>query len=153
MELILKQDVENLGFKDDIVSVKNGYGRNFLIPQGQAIMATASAKKVLAETLKQRAYKEKTIIADAEKTAEALRSLDIKITAKAGTGATAGDKLFGSITTIDLAAALKNAGHDVEKKFISINGGNIKRLGQYEAAIRLHRSVTVDLTFEVIADA
>ncbi|REG87405.1 50S ribosomal protein L9 [Winogradskyella sediminis] len=153
MELILKQDVENLGFKDDIVSVKNGYGRNFLIPQGQAIMATASAKKVLAETLKQRAYKEKTIIADAEKTAEALRGLDIKITAKAGTGATAGDKLFGSITTIDLAAALKNAGHDVEKKFISINGGNIKRLGQYEAAIRLHRSVTVDLTFEVIADA
>ncbi|MBF8149280.1 50S ribosomal protein L9 [Winogradskyella sp. F6397] len=153
MELILKQDVDNLGFKDDIVSVKNGYGRNFLIPQGQAIMATSSAKKVLAETLKQRAYKEKTIIADAEKTAEALNGLDIKITAKAGTGATAGDKLFGSITTIDLAAALKDAGHDVEKKFISINGGNIKRLGQYEAAIRLHRSVTVDLTFEVIADA
>ncbi|MBU2929401.1 50S ribosomal protein L9 [Winogradskyella psychrotolerans] len=153
MELILKQDVDNLGFKDDIVSVKNGYGRNFLIPQGQAIMATSSAKKVLAETLKQRAYKEKTIIADAEKTAEALRGLDIKITAKAGTGATAGDKLFGSITTIDLAAALKNAGHDVDKKFISINGGNIKRLGQYEAAIRLHRSVTVDLTFDVIADA
>ena len=153
MELILKQDVENLGFKDDIVSVKNGYGRNFLIPQGQAIMATSSAKKVLAETLKQRAYKEKTIIAEAEKTADAIKGLDIKITAKAGTGATAGDKLFGSITTMDLAAAFKNAGHDVDKKFISINGGNIKRLGQYEAAIRLHRSVTVDLTFEVIADA
>ncbi|WP_178984071.1 50S ribosomal protein L9 [Winogradskyella helgolandensis] len=153
MELILKQDVDNLGFKDDIVSVKNGYGRNFLIPQGQAIMATSSAKKVLAETLKQRAYKEKTIIADAEKTADALKGLEIKITAKAGTGATAGDKLFGSITTIDLAAALKNAGHDVDKKFISINGGNIKRLGQYEAAIRLHRSVTVDLIFDVIADA
>ena len=153
MELILKQDVENLGFKDDIVSVKNGYGRNFLIPQGQAVMATSSAKKVLAETLKQRAYKEKTIIADAEKTAEAIRGLDIKITAKAGTGATAGDKLFGSITNMDLANAFKNAGHDVDKKFISINGGNIKRLGQYEAAIRLHRSVTVDLTFEVIAEA
>ncbi|NRD24074.1 50S ribosomal protein L9 [Winogradskyella litoriviva] len=153
MELILKQDVENLGFKDDIVSVKNGYGRNFLIPQGHAIMATSSAKKVLAETLKQRAYKEKAIIAEAEKTADALKALEIKITAKAGTGATAGDKLFGSITTIDLAAALKNAGHDVDKKFISINGGNIKRLGQYEAAIRLHRSVTVDLTFDVIADA
>ncbi|WP_400078649.1 50S ribosomal protein L9 [Winogradskyella sp. R77965] len=153
MELILKQDVENLGFKDDIVSVKNGYGRNFLIPQGQAVMATASAKKVLAETLKQRAYKEKTIIADAEKTAEALKGLDIKITAKAGTGATAGDKLFGSITNIDLANALRNAGHEVDKKFISISGGNIKRLGQYEAAVRLHRSVTQDLTFEVIAES
>ncbi|NRD19818.1 50S ribosomal protein L9 [Winogradskyella eckloniae] len=153
MELILKQDVENLGFKDDIVSVKNGYGRNFLIPQGQAVMATSSAKKVLAETLKQRAYKEKSIIAEAEKTAEGLRGLDIKITAKAGTGATAGDKLFGSITNIDLAAALKDAGFDVDKKFIAITGGNIKRLGQYVAAIRLHRSVNVDLTFDVVADA
>jgi len=153
MELILKQDVENLGFKDDIVSVKNGYGRNFLIPQGQAVMATSSAKKVLAETLKQRAYKEKSVIAEAEKTAESIKGLDIKITAKAGAGATAGDKIFGSITNIDLASAFKNAGHDVEKKFISINGGNIKRLGQYEAVIRLHRSVTVDLTFEVIAEA
>ena len=153
MELILKQDVANLGFKDDVVTVKNGYGRNFLIPQGQAVLATTSAKKVLAETLKQRAYKEKTIIADAEKTAEAIKALEIKITAKAGTGATAGDKLFGSITNMDLAAAFKNAGHDVDKKFISINGGNIKRLGQYEAAIRLHRAVTVDLTFDVVADA
>ncbi|MFD1014468.1 50S ribosomal protein L9 [Winogradskyella rapida] len=153
MELILKQDVENLGFKDDIVSVKNGYGRNFLIPQGQAVMATSSAKKVLEETLKQRAYKEKTVIAEAEKTAEGLNGLDIKITAKAGTGATAGDKLFGSITNMDLAAALKNAGFDVDKKFIAITGGNIKRLGQYVAAIRLHRSVTVDLTFEVVAEA
>ena len=153
MELILKQYVENLGFKYYIVSVKNGYGRNFLIPNGHAVMATSSAKKVLAENLKQKAYKEKTIIADAEKTAEALRGLDIKITAKAGAGATAGDKLFGSITNMDLANAFKNAGHDVDKKFISITGGNIKRLGQYEATIRLHRAVTVDLTFEVIAEA
>ena len=153
MELILKQDVENLGFKDDIVSVKNGYGRNFLIPQGHAVMATTSAKKVLAETLKQRAYKEKSIIAEAEKTAEALNSLDIKITAKASDGATAGDKIFGSITKVDLANALKNEGHEVDRKFISIQGGNIKRLGQYEAEIRLHRSVVVDFTFEVIAEA
>ncbi|MDO1500288.1 50S ribosomal protein L9 [Winogradskyella maritima] len=153
MELILKQDVENLGFKDDIVTVKNGYGRNFLIPQGQAVMATASAKKVLAENLKQRAHKEKTVIADAEKTAEAIKGLDIKITAKAGAGATAGDKLFGSITTMDLAEALRKEGHEIEKKFISIQGGNIKRLGQYDAEIRLHREVNVDLTFEVIAEA
>jgi len=153
MELILKQDVEKLGFKDDIVSVKNGYGRNFLIPHGQAIMATTSAKKVLAETLKQRAYKEKAIIDEAQTTADAIKGLEIKITSKAGTGATAGDKLFGSITNMDLANALRNAGHEVDKKYISINGGNIKRLGQYEAAIRLHREVTVDLTFEVIAEA
>ncbi len=153
MELILKQDVENLGFKDDIVTVKNGYGRNFLIPQGHAEMATISAKKVLTETLKQRSFKEKTVIAEAEKTAEAIKLLNIKITAKAGTGATAGDKLFGSITNIDLANALKNEGHDIEKKFISITGGNIKRLGQYDAVIRLHRSVEVNLTFEVIAEA
>ncbi|MBR9847324.1 MAG: 50S ribosomal protein L9, partial [Algicola sp.] len=118
-----------------------------------AVMATPSAKKVLAETLKQRAYKEKTIIAEAEKTAEAIKLLDIKITSKAGTGATAGDKLFGSITNMDLANALKNEGHDVEKKYISIVGGNIKRLGQYEAAVRLHRDVQVDLIFEVIAEA
>lgn len=153
MELILKQDVENLGFKDDIVTVKNGYGRNFLIPQGHAEMATISAKKVLTETLKQRSFKEKTVIAEAEKTAEAIKLLNIKITAKAGTGATAGDKLFGSITNIDLANALKNEGHDIEKKFISITGGNIKRLGQYDAVIRLHRSVEVNLTFEVVAEA
>src|SRR5210317_2089466 len=102
MELILKQDVENLGFKDDIVTVKNGYGRNFLIPQGYA---------VLAKTLKQRAYKEKSIIEEAEKTAEALKALDIKIMAKAGAGATAGDKLFGSVTNMDLAEAFKNEGH------------------------------------------
>jgi len=111
MELILKQDVENLGFKDDVVTVKNGYGRNFLIPQGSAIMATASAKKVLAETLKQRAYKEKTIIEAAQKTADAIKELEIKITSKVG----AGDKLFGSVNNIDLGAALKSAGFDIDK--------------------------------------
>jgi large subunit ribosomal protein L9 len=149
MELILKQDVENLGFKDDIVSVKNGYGRNFLIPQGQAVMATISAKKVLAETLKQRAYKEKSIIADAEKTAEALAALEVKISSKVG----AGDKLFGSVNNIDLADTLKKAGHEVDKKYINVIGGNVKRLGKYNAVIRLHREVTVDLPFEVVAEA
>lgn len=153
MELILKQDVENLGFKDDVITVKNGYGRNFLIPQGQAIMATASAKKVLAENLKQRAYKEKQIIEEAQKEAEAIKALEIKLTSKTSAGATAGDKIFGSITNIDLANALNNAGINVDKKYIAITGGNIKRLGQYDAVIRLHRDVTVDMTFEVIAEA
>ena len=153
MELILKQDVENLGFKDDVVTVKNGYGRNFLIPQKQAIMATVSAKKVLAENLKQRAFKEKQIIAEAQTVADAIKVLEIKLTAKAGAGATAGDKLFGSITNIDLASALSTAGVSVDRKFIAVTGGIIKRLGQYDAVIRLHRDVTVDLTFEVIAEA
>jgi large subunit ribosomal protein L9 len=153
MELILKQDVENLGFKDDVVTVKNGYGRNFLIPQKQAVLATASAKKVLAENLKQRAFKEKKIIDDANKMAEAIRTLEIKLTAKATEGASAGDKLFGSVTKADLAEALEKEGHTIDKKFINITGGNIKRLGQYNAVIRLHREVTVEIPFEVIAQA
>ena len=148
MELILKQDVENLGFKDDIVTVKNGYGRNFLIPQGHAIMATPSAKKVLAETLKQRAYKEKSIVEAAQKTAGALAELEVKIASKVGTG----DKLFGSVNNIDLADALQKAGHEIDKKYINVIGGNVKRLGKYNAVIRLHREVSVDLPFEVIAE-
>ncbi|MGR7813643.1 50S ribosomal protein L9 [Lacinutrix undariae] len=149
MELILKQDVDNLGFKDDVVTVKNGYGRNFLIPQGSAVMATASAKKVLAETLKQRAYKEKTIIDAAQKTADAIKELEIKIPSKVGSG----DKLFGSVNNIDLGAALKTAGFEIDKKFISIAGGAVKRLGKYDSVIRLHREVTIDFPFEVIAEA
>ncbi|MEO8932873.1 MAG: 50S ribosomal protein L9 [Xanthomarina sp.] len=153
MELILKQDVENVGFKDDIVTVKNGYGRNFLIPQKQAVLATVSAKKVLAENLKQRAYKDKKVIEDATETANAIKALEIKIPAKATEGATAGDKLFGSITKSDLMDAFAKAGHTIDKKFVTITGGNIKRLGQYNAVIRLHREVTFEIPFEVIAQA
>ena len=153
MELILKQDVDNLGFKDDVVTVKNGYGRNFLIPQGHAILATPSAKKVLAENLKQKAYKEKKIIEEAKETAEAIKGLDIKIAAKATEGASAGDKLFGSVTKADLVEAFEKEGHTVDKKFVSITGGNIKRLGQYNAVIRLHREVVFDFPFEVIAQS
>jgi large subunit ribosomal protein L9 len=148
MELILKQDVEHLGFKDDVVNVKNGYGRNFLIPRGMAAMATPSAKKVLAENLKQRAHKEKKIVDAATKMANAIKELEIKIAAKVG----AGDKLFGSVTNGDLAEALLAAGHEVDKKFISIQGGAVKRTGPYNAQIRLHRAVVVDMTFEVVAE-
>jgi len=147
MELILKQDVENLGFKDDLVTVKNGYGRNFLIPTGKAILATISAKKVLAENLRQRAFKEKKIIDDANEKAESLKRLEIKIPSKVGTG----DKIFGSVNNIDLAEALRKDGHDIDKKFITVIGGNVKRLGKYNAVIRLHREVSVDLPFEVTA--
>ncbi|NDV44007.1 50S ribosomal protein L9 [Flagellimonas sediminis] len=148
MELILREDVQDLGFKDDIVSVKNGYGRNYLIPQGLATLATPSAKKVLAENLKQRAHKEKKIVDEATKVAEALKQLQIRIAAKAG----AGDKLFGSVTNIDLAEALDKEGHQIERKFINIKGGAIKRVGPYEAVIRLHREVVVEFPFEVIAE-
>ena len=149
MELILKQDVENLGFKDDIVTVKNGYGRNFLIPQGYAILATTSTKKVLAETLKQRAFKEKKIIEEAKTVAGVLANLEVKIPSKVG----AGDKLFGSVNNIDLANALQKHGQTIDKKYINVIGGNVKRLGNYNAIVRLHRDVTVDLSFEVIAES
>lgn len=149
MELILKEDIQDLGFKDDIVTVKNGYGRNYLIPKGLAALATPSAKKVLAENLKQRAHKEKKVIDEANILAEALKQLEIRIPAKVGVG----DKLFGSVSNIDLAAALDKAGHQIEKKFINIKGGIIKRVGPYDAQIRLHREVIVDFPFEVIAEA
>jgi len=111
MELILKEDVQNLGFRDDIVSVKNGYGRNFLIPQGKAVIATVSARKVLAENLKQRAFKEKSIIEAANKRAEKIKALEIKIASKVGTG----DKLFGSVTNNDLAEAISAQTSEIEK--------------------------------------
>lgn len=149
MELILKHDVEGLGFKDDVVTVKNGYGRNFLIPGGKAVLATVSAKKVLAENLKQRAFKEKKVVDDAQKTATALKALEIKIAAKVGSG----DKLFGSVNNANVSDQITKLGHDIDKKFISIAGGNIKRLGKYNAKIRLHRDVTVDIEFEITPEA
>lgn len=148
MEIILKQDVQNLGFKDDIVNVRNGYGRNYLIPQGFAILATPSAKKVLAENLKQRAHKEQHVINEAKKVAQALAALEIKIAAKVGSG----DKLFGSINSADLAQELAKAGHEIDKKYIVIAGNTLKRAGKYNASVRLHREVTVDLPFEIVAE-
>ena len=131
MELILKQDVEGLGFKDDIVTVKNGYGRNYLIPNGNAVLATLSAKKVLAENLKQRAFKEQKIVDDANKVASAIKALEIKIASKVGTG----DKLFGSISNANLSESLAAEGHEIEKKFITIGGGLVKRLTTTNAKI------------------
>ena len=148
MELILKKDVANLGFQDDIVMVKNGYGRNFLIPQGYAVLATDSAKKQLAETLKQRSHKEENIIKEAKKTADAIKALEIKIAAKVG----AGDKLFGSVSNVEVAEAIAKEGIELDKRYISIAGGLIKRTGKYNASIRLHREVIAELPFEVIAE-
>ncbi len=145
MEIILRQDVQNLGFKDDVVTVKNGYGRNYLIPQGFGHLATPSAKKVLAENLKQRAYKEAKVVNDAKTLAEALKAIEIKIAAKAG-----GEKLFGSITNSDIAHALAKAGQEIDRKFIT--SGIVKRTGKYTASVRLHREVIVELPYEIIAE-
>ena len=145
MELILKQDVQNLGFKDDVVTVKNGYGRNFLIPQGFATLATPSAKKVLAENLKQRAHKEAKVVADAKAVAETLKAMDIKISAKAG-----GEKLFGSVTNADIAEVLEKNGQSIDRKFIT--SGIVKRTGKYTASVRLHRDVVVELPYEIVAE-
>ena len=145
MELILTQDVENVGFKDDLVSVKNGFGRNYLIPHGYAVLATESAKKVLNENLRQRAHKEAKLIEDANKTAEALKSIEIKLAVKAGkTG-----KLFGAVTNANLADEFEKLGHVIDRKFISIKGGTIKSAGRYAASIRLHREVNIDIEFDV----
>ena len=148
MELILKKDVDNLGFTDDLVKVKNGYGRNYLIPQGQAILATPSAKKVLAETLKQRAFKEKKVVDEAKVLAEKLASLEIKIPAKTGEG----DRLFGSVSNADLAEILAKEGVSIDRKYIAIAGGIIKRAGQYDATIRFHRDVISNFTFDVVPE-
>jgi large subunit ribosomal protein L9 len=149
MEIILKQDVEKVGFKDEIIEVKNGYGRNFLIPNGVAILATASAKKVLAENLKQRAFKEKKIIEIAKKQAETLSALEAKIFVKSS----ADGKLFGSITNVEIADTLSKKGIEVSKKNISVEGKAIKRTGKYNVTIRLHREVSVDMNIEVVTES
>ncbi|HLW15052.1 MAG TPA: 50S ribosomal protein L9 [Flavobacteriaceae bacterium] len=151
MKVILRQDVEHVGFAEDIVTVKNGYARNFLIPKGFAILATPSALKVREENLKQRAFKERKIVEEAKELEAKLVALDLKIPAKAG----AADKLFGSITAANLAEILEKEGITIDRKYITIAvaGGAIKRLGQYDATIRFHREVVSTLTFDVIAEA
>ena len=145
MELILKEDVENLGFKDDLVVVKNGYGRNYLIPQGKAILATISAKKVLAEKLKQSQVKEKQAIEEANKIVKKLEKLELKISAKSEN-----DKLFGSVTNSEISKELSSEGLEIEKKCIQLSS-SIKKIGSYTAKIRLHREVYYDLNFDVVS--
>ena len=147
MELILKEDVENLGFKDDVVKVKNGYGRNFLIPNGLAMLATDSNKKVLAEKVKQSQNKQKKAIDEAQKIVKKLEKLDMKIAAKA----LEGNKLFGSITSADISKELAENKLEIEKKYIQLSS-NIKKTGNYSAKIRLHREVNFELSFEVVKE-
>jgi large subunit ribosomal protein L9 len=149
MEVILKKDVENLGFTDDIVTVKNGYGRNYLIPRGMAVMATDSARKMHEETLRQRAFKEQKMVEDANTMATALADVELKVKGKVAEG---GNKLFGSVSSVNLAEVLGGMGYEIDKKYIQITGGSAKALGKYHASIRLHREVKVDMEFEVIAE-
>ena len=147
MEVILKEEVINLGYKDDIVKVKDGYGRNYLIPNGLAIMATESAKKVLAEDLKQRAHKLEKMKADAQDMVSKFEGLHLSIGAKvSSTG-----KIFGSVGPIQIAEALEKQGLEVDRKSILLKEA-IKEVGEYKATIKLHREVQVEISFEVVAE-
>lgn len=149
MEIILTQDVKNLGYKNDIVNVKPGYARNYLIPQGMAILATESARKVLAENMRQQAYKQEKIKKEAEEIAAVLEGLSLRIPAKAAqTG-----KIYGSVNNVQIANAIKEAkGIEIDRKQILVDDDTIKEVGNYKAKVRLHKDVTVEISFEVFAE-
>ncbi|MDR0711561.1 MAG: 50S ribosomal protein L9 [Prevotellaceae bacterium] len=148
MEIILKQDVANLGSKDDIVKVKNGYANNYLIPYGYATVATESAKKVHAENQRQRAHKLEKVKADADALAAKIEGITLTVGAKASSTG----KIFGSVNTIQISEALKAKGFDVDRKQITINDEQIKALGKYSAEVKLHRDVKVKIDFEVVEE-
>ena len=147
MKIILKEDVSGLGYKDDVVEVKDGYGRNYLIPTGKAVIASASALKVLAENQRQRAHKLAKIKADAE--ALAAQLTDVKLTIGAKTSATG--TIFGSVNNIQIAEALEKLGHNIDRKIIVLKE-SVKELGKYTAKINLHKEVSVEIPFEVVAE-
>ncbi len=146
MKLILKEDIANLGYKDDVVEVKSGYGRNYLIPTGKAVIATESALKVLAENQRQRAHKLARIKAEAEAVAAALEGVKLTIGAKTSSTGT----IFGSVNSIQIAEALEKLGHNIDRKLIVIEP--VKEVGEYVANISLHRDVNVEIPFEVVSE-
>lgn len=146
MELILKEDIIGLGYKNDIVNVKSGYGRNYLIPQGKAVIASASAKKVLAENLKQQAHKLAAQKAAAEDRASALAGVALHITAKVGISG----QLYGSVNAATVAEELKKLGHDIDRKIITMR--DIKKVGEYEALVHFHKEVTVQIPVTVVGE-
>ena len=147
MQIILKEDVQGLGYKDDVVEVKNGYGRNYLIPQGKAVIATPSALKVLAEDQRQRAHKLAKIKADAEALAASLEGVALTIGAKASANGT----IFGSVNNIQIAEALEKLGHNIDRKIIIIKQP-VKTLGSYVAIVKPHKEVSTEIPFEVVAE-
>ena len=148
MDVILKQDVDRLGAKNDVVNVKNGFARNYLIPQGFAIAATESARKVLAETVRQQSHKALKALEDAKALGEKIAGLSLKIGAKAGESG----KIFGSVNNIQVAEAMANAGHQLDRKVIDLGTEAIRDHGSYTAMVKLHKEVTVEVTFEVVAE-
>ena len=148
MDVILKQDVERLGAKNDIVTVKTGYARNYLIPQGFAIVATDSARKVVAETIRQQSHKALKALEDAKAVAEKMAGVSVKIGAKAGESG----KIFGSVNNIQVAEALAAAGYEVERKSIDLGTDTIRDLGSYTAKVKLHKEVVAEIAFEVVAE-
>jgi large subunit ribosomal protein L9 len=148
MEVILLQDINKLGQKDDIVVVKNGYANNFLIPKGYAVAATVSAKKMHSENLKQRAHKEEKIKANAQETATRMEGVSLVLGAKTSSSG----KIFGSVNTIQIAEALKEKGFDIDRRNITLPEDQIKEVGKYKAVVRLHREVRVDIDFEIVAE-
>ena len=147
MEIILKEDVVNLGYKNDIVTVKSGYGRNYLIPTGKAVIASPAAKKMLAEDLKQRAHKLEKIKNDAEALAEQLKEVSLTIATKVSATGT----IFGSVSNIQIADELEKLGHKIDRKIISVKG--VKEVGNYVATVKLHKEVSVEIPFAVVAEA
>ena len=147
MEIILKEDVVNLGYKNDIVTVKSGYGRNYLIPTGKAVIASPAAKKMLAEELKQRAHKLEKIKKDAEALAEQLKEVSLTIATKVSATGT----IFGSVSNIQIAEELAKLGHNIDRKIIVVKG--VKEIGSYTAVVKLHKEVAVEIPFEVVAEA
>jgi large subunit ribosomal protein L9 len=148
MEIILKQDVSKLGQKDDIVNVKDGYGRNFLIPRGYAIAATPSAKKMHTENLRQRAHKEEKIKIAAQEIAEKLTGIKLVVGAKTSTSG----KIFGSVNTIQIAESLKEKGFEIDRRSITLPEDQIKEIGNYKAVVKLHREVKVEIDFEIVGE-
>jgi len=148
MDIILKQDIPSLGHKDDIITVKDGYARNYLIPKGMAVNATASVRKQHEETMKQRAHKEEKIRIEAEKSADKMKNLKLTIGAKTSTKG----KIFGSVNTIQIAEALKDEGFEIDRKDITIKEEIIKEIGNYTATLKLHREVKVEIPFEIVAE-
>lgn len=149
MEIILKQDVKNLGYKDDVVKVRPGFGRNFLIPKGMAIAADATAKKIHAENVKQRAHKEVKIKEEAEKNAAKLGEMTVKVGAKTGDNG----KIFGSITSVQLTEALRKLGFEIDRRNVTIeNEETVKTIGTYKAKVRLHKEVVASFSFEVVSE-
>lgn len=148
MDVILKQDVERLGAKNDIVTVKTGYARNYLIPKGFAVAATESARKVVAETIRQQSHKAEKALEDAKALAEKMNGLTVKIGAKAGESG----KIFGSVNNIQVAEALAASGYVVDRKNIDLGSDAIRDLGSYSAKVQLHKGVTAEVNFEVVAE-